>query len=271
MRRLILKVLLVAVAVLRTFSEFSRQGASFFVAVIWGISTREEITNLTRKYWNRDPEMKKEDYVLGGLFAWETKLYEAHLPPTAIVGLIGCGTGRDLIGLARKGYRVEGVDLSPEMLRVAQDYLAQTGIEGGLHCADIYEFEFPSGSYDALIFSNCTYTLIPGSSRRVELLKRLRSRLFPQGSVILTYWNSQERQDSRSFRVARWFAKISRNPDLPENGDQLFPNYEFGHFFTHDEIEGEAKNAGYDVYETYPLSGRLEFAAILKPSSPSSS
>jgi SAM-dependent methyltransferase len=34
---------------------------------------------------------------------------------------LGCGTGRALIPLAQKGYRVTGVDLSPEMLRLAGD------------------------------------------------------------------------------------------------------------------------------------------------------
>ena len=33
---------------------------------------------------------------------------------------LGCGTGRLLIPLAEAGYRVTGVDLSPEMLRIAQ-------------------------------------------------------------------------------------------------------------------------------------------------------
>jgi SAM-dependent methyltransferase len=32
---------------------------------------------------------------------------------------LGCGTGRALIPLARRGHRVTGVDLSPEMLRIA--------------------------------------------------------------------------------------------------------------------------------------------------------
>ena len=270
MRRLIVKVLLAAAAVFRTFSEFSKRGGSLFLAAAWGMSRREEIMHLIRKSWDRDPAMKKERYVLGGLFDWEAKLYEAHLLPAAKVGLIGCGAGRDLIGLARKGYRVEGMDLSPEMLRVAQDYLAQTGIEVRLHCADICDFEFPDGPYDALIFSNYTYTLIPGSSRRVELLRRLRSRLSPQGSVILTYWNHQERRSGRLLRVAQWFARISRNPNPPEEGDQFFPNYEFGHFFTHDEIEDEAKEAGYEIYEARPFTDNLESVTVLKPLSTSS-
>ena len=32
---------------------------------------------------------------------------------------LGCGTGRTLIPLARSGYQVTGVDMSPEMLRIA--------------------------------------------------------------------------------------------------------------------------------------------------------
>lgn len=42
---------------------------------------------------------------------------------------LACGTGRALLPLARDGYRVVGVDLSPAMLEVAQRRIAQEGLE----------------------------------------------------------------------------------------------------------------------------------------------
>ena len=41
---------------------------------------------------------------------------------------LGCGTGRLLIPLAEAGYRVTGVDLSPEMLRIAQMKAEAAGV-----------------------------------------------------------------------------------------------------------------------------------------------
>ena len=41
---------------------------------------------------------------------------------------LGCGTGRLLIPLAEAGYRVTGVDLSPEMLRIARAKAEAAGV-----------------------------------------------------------------------------------------------------------------------------------------------
>ena len=43
---------------------------------------------------------------------------------------LGCGTGRLLLPLARKGYRLTGVDLSPTMLARARRKLGAEGLEG---------------------------------------------------------------------------------------------------------------------------------------------
>ena len=39
----------------------------------------------------------------------------------------GCGTGRQTVALAQQGYRMTGVDFSPEMLRVADTHAAAAG------------------------------------------------------------------------------------------------------------------------------------------------
>lgn len=262
MRRLMLKVFMTIAGFFKTFS-------AGFLAVAWGISRREELVHLIRNYWDSNRSEKEEGYVLGGLSRWEEALCETHLLPGGKVGLIGCGGGRDIIGLVRKGYHVEGVDLSPEMIRVAQGYLARAGVEARLYCGDICDFEFPDGLYDAFIFSNLTYSFIPGSSRRVELLRRIRSRLSSEGCIILTYsFRKEERQDNRLTRTARWVAKMTRNPKPPEEGDHLSMHGSFYHPFTHEEIAGEIKSAGHETHEVRPYPEGSEFAITLKPAFP---
>ena len=41
---------------------------------------------------------------------------------------LGCGTGRLLIPLAQAGYRVTGVEISPEMLRIARAKAEAAGV-----------------------------------------------------------------------------------------------------------------------------------------------
>jgi SAM-dependent methyltransferase len=63
-------------------------------------------------------------------------------PPTCILDA-GCGTGRHVLALAERGYRVLGLDASADMLRVAQAKLAQAGPRASLAQADLRAL--PSG------------------------------------------------------------------------------------------------------------------------------
>jgi len=53
---------------------------------------------------------------------------EFALKPGAAILDVGCGTGRHSVELAKRGYKVTGIDLSAEMLKEALDDLACRGI-----------------------------------------------------------------------------------------------------------------------------------------------
>jgi SAM-dependent methyltransferase len=55
--------------------------------------------------------------------------FEKHVPfPVRSVLEAGCGTGRLLVGLARRGYLVTGYDLAPKMIAFAQQRIRQAGL-----------------------------------------------------------------------------------------------------------------------------------------------
>ncbi|MBN1203002.1 MAG: class I SAM-dependent methyltransferase [Anaerolineae bacterium] len=56
------------------------------------------------------------------------------LPEGASVLDIGCGTGEESIALAKAGYSVLGIDISPAMVRQAQTKAAVYGIRRGMSC-----------------------------------------------------------------------------------------------------------------------------------------
>ena len=79
-----------------------------------------------------------------------------HLPDTgSTVFDVGCGTGLTCVFLAAKGYtNLDGIDLSPEMVRVA----AERGIYRELLVGDVNQaLDRDSQSYDAVISSG-TFT-----------------------------------------------------------------------------------------------------------------
>src|SRR5204863_8264021 len=87
-------------------------------------STHEQQLDQSRQIWNSaaasfdsQPDHGLHDPVL--LRAW-TKLLRISLPSTRGTVLdIGCGTGSLSVVLAGLGYEVTGIDLSPEMISLA--------------------------------------------------------------------------------------------------------------------------------------------------------
>jgi 2-polyprenyl-3-methyl-5-hydroxy-6-metoxy-1,4-benzoquinol methylase len=72
------------------------------------------------------------------------------LEPGARVLDVGCGHGRHAVELARRGFRVTGVDLSPRSIELARQAAAQAEVEVSFVELDARELGF-DGEFDAAI------------------------------------------------------------------------------------------------------------------------
>ena len=63
--------------------------------------------------------------------------------PVRTVLDIACGTGPHLIRLAERGFRLSGLDLSPETIEFLRERAAAKGFLVGLHVADMTRFRLP--------------------------------------------------------------------------------------------------------------------------------
>ena len=77
-------------------------------------------------------------------------LEELKLSPGCHILDVGCGTGRHSVELAKRGYRVTGVDLSSGMLSEAKKAADKAGVEVEWIHADASKFTSP-GLFDAAI------------------------------------------------------------------------------------------------------------------------
>jgi len=71
---------------------------------------------------------------------------EARPPSNAID--IGCGTGTNVITLAKAGWQVTGVDFAPRAIRIAKRKAQKAGIEAELHIRDATNLTGIHGPFD---------------------------------------------------------------------------------------------------------------------------
>lgn len=92
---------------------------------------------------------------------------------------VGCGTGNFSIKLAERGARVTGIDLSDEMLRMAQQKTRHLPIE--YHTMDLYETAFEDDTFDA-VFSMAAFEFVKEPARALKELMRV---LKPGGRLLV--------------------------------------------------------------------------------------
>jgi len=116
-------------------------------------------------------------------WAVNTDAIARRLPPGARVLDIGGGPGRYAIWLAARGHRVTLADLSPDLLDIAREQIAEAGV--GALVEDIVEADardlarWPDGSFDAALSLGPFYHLPDQADREraaAELARVLNAK-----------------------------------------------------------------------------------------------
>lgn len=93
---------------------------------------------------------------------------------------VGIGTGRNL-PYYPPGCRITGIDLSSEMLKVAEGRAARLGRDVTLLPMDAEELSFPSGSFDTVVSSLTLCTVIDP----IQALSEMARVTAPGGRILL--------------------------------------------------------------------------------------
>ena len=127
-----------------------------------------------------------------GESAFVARLLERFVPPppagTHILDL-ACGTGRHAQELSRMGYRVEGSDLSADMVAIAAGTAHSLGLPIRFHNESFQTADRIGGTFDAVLamFSAIDYLTDDGELNRS--LANIRGLLNPGGAFIFDFWN----------------------------------------------------------------------------------
>lgn len=103
---------------------------------------------------------------------------------------LACGTGRVLLPLARQGYQVTGVDVSPAMLAVARSKVAAedladrvTLVEGDMKALDL------AGRFNLVFVAVNSFMHLLTTDDQLAALTRIRQHLNPGGLLVLDLFN----------------------------------------------------------------------------------
>jgi SAM-dependent methyltransferase len=202
-------------------------------------------------------------YLAGSsLSAVDEPFVERHCTPAGRFLDLGCGTGRLLVRMARRGGWVLGVDLSEEMLLAAKDKAQQAGVPVHLLRANLAALAALAGeSFDhaACLFS--TLGMVVGDDARRRVVGHVFRLLRPGGRFVLhvhNRWFNLHEPAGRRWLLADLFRQAA---GVAAGGDREMPAHQgvaglVLHLFTRGEAVRLLRQAGFEVAEVRPVSLR---------------
>lgn len=126
---------------------------------------------------------------------------------------VGIGTGRNL-PYYPPGCRITGIDLSPEMLRIAERRAAQLGRDVTLLPMDAEELSFPAGAFDTVVSSFTLCTVVDP----IRALSEMARVTAPGGRILLLehgrsphLWLSRLLDRIAPYQIAKYGCHPNRN------------------------------------------------------------
>lgn len=104
-----------------------------------------------------------------------------HQPGRAID--LGCGTGTNVVTLARAGWRVTGVDFAPRAIKMAKRKVKEAGVQATLFVGDVTNLTRIEGPFDLAFDLGCFHS-IPQDGK-LAYLGQLNRILAPRGFWLL--------------------------------------------------------------------------------------
>jgi len=188
---------------------------------------------------------------------------------------IGCGNGNLARELARSGREVNylGIDGSAELVRVAENSLANTKTNDNLTIHFLYQDIIRSGWQDTLpeMDWTCAFLFavlhhIPGETERLQLCREIHDLLIEEGKLYVSVW--QVNNSPRMLkRVQSWEAIGLVEKDV-DTGDVLMDwrgenaegskriGLRYVHVFTMDELTNLAGRSGFRVDDQFYSDGK---------------
>lgn len=197
--------------------------------------------------------------------------------PGASILDVGCGRGRHARALARRGYRVTGIDLSATALDEARTKAEAEGLDIRFEQADMRE-PYCAACMDGAVNLFTTFGYFEEDADNQQALTAIATALRPGGWFVQDFLNvphtietlvpdDTRQEDGTTIRQHRWIedGRINKEITLGQNGHQttyresvrLFTYYDFVHMYEQTGLTIERAFGTYEGDLYTPDSPRL--------------
>ena len=154
--------------------------------------------------------------------------WDTGVPPPELVQFVeshstgraldaGCGTGTNVIYLARHGWKVVGIDYALPAIRVARKKANQSEIDAEFIAGDITRMQRLNGPFDLILDMGCYHSLRPKD--RLVYRTNLKHWLAPSGYFLLYGFIHPEAEDLSPGLSIEDFTAFARDFEITTRFD----------------------------------------------------
>jgi len=96
---------------------------------------------------------------------------------------VGCGTGTNLITLAKSGWQVTGIDFTPWAIQIAKKKSRLNHVQADLRIKDVTRLDVSLGCFDLILDMGCFHSLPP--NKRPSYISKINQLLADTGTYLL--------------------------------------------------------------------------------------
>lgn len=203
-------------------------------------------------------------------------LGNVKIPSGAKILDMACGAGRHAIILARKNFHLTAVDLSENLISIAEQSAQNENLKINFVQSDIRKYE-TNDKFDLIINLFTSFGYFESDEENYAVLQKAYHLLVENGFFVLDFFNSEFlRQNLVEFSEENLggaeihqYRKIKNNRVtkkivITKNG-KLSTYEESVRMFSKDEIVNAIQNIGFDIYKTFGDFLGSEFDKLSSP------
>ncbi len=115
---------------------------------------------------------------------------------------LGCGPGRNAIYLAKHGYAVDAIDISPVSIEWAKERAVEAGVNINFVCESIFDFAVQENGYDMVYDCGCFHHIPP--HRRLNYLSFINTALKSGGLFGLACMGALPPEEMGGADISDW-------------------------------------------------------------------